>query len=361
MELVNTTALPAQLKVSEISNDASGQSIRLGSLVAKATFDVKPSGGLSLADDPLPILEMEVPTELGIMPRDFALPRPEVLEVMVLAAAYAPRGRPVREMTAVLQFGDQLRELSVTGDRTWVKAEEGWAMTEPDPFMRMPLSWSRAFGGSAEIWIDATSPLEVQHPYNSDGRGFDPTAYTDGVEKTFGCPEGFPRIVYDWAAPNVEHPARRVSARTDQPEPCCWAPMPLTLGLRIKPTGDAVAAEADATGGAPDPLERMKRASEGESTFWFAHPDLRLPIPDKGTPIQLSGCHPEGDWRFQWPDLRVVADYVLGDRTGMRPLTAQAALLLPDQGRVAITYRCWFRFIPDSPETERSIRLRIAE
>jgi len=361
MELVNTTALPAMLKISEISSDAEGRSIRLGSLVAKATFEVKPSGALDLVDDPLPILEMEVPTELGIMPRDIAVPRPEGLEVMVLAAAYAPRAQPVREMTAVLRFGDLQRELSVTGDRTWVQTEEGWAMTEPLPFVRMPLSWSRAFGGTAEVWIDASSPLEVRHPYNADGRGFDPTPHASGVERAFGCPEGFPRIDYDWAAPNVEHPAHRVRARADQPEPCCWAPMPIALGLRAKPMSDAIGAGTDPKSSAADRFEQAKRASGVGNALWFAHPDLRLLVANPGTLVQLTGCRPEGDWRFAWPDLRVAADYVLGDRSGVRPLTAQAALLLPDEGRVAITYRCWFRFITDSPDTERSIRLRIAD
>lgn len=359
MDLVNTTALPADLKISEIESDQGG-SIRLGSLVAKATFEVGPSGGLRLSDDPLPIFETEVPTEFGIMPRDIAPPRPEVLELMVLAAAYAPNAQPVGEMTALLRVGEQRSELSVTGDRTWVQTEAGWAMTEPVPFVRMPLSWNRTFGGNAEIWIDAKSPLEVRHPYNGDGRGFDPTPYATGVERALGCPAGFPRIVYDWAAPNVEHPGRRVHARGDQPEPHCWAPMPLALALRMKPAGDDAADPHIASTDPAGCCEPAASSSEAESMVWFAHPDLRVPVPDAGTSVCLSGCHPDGDWRFAWPDLRVVADYVLGQRTGKRPLVAQSALLLPEEGRVAITYRCWFRLRLDSSVVERSLRLRIA-
>ena len=128
-----------------------------------------------------------------------------------------------------------------------------------------------------------------------------------------------------------------------------------------KPMSDAIGAGTDPKSSAADRFEQAKRASGVGNALWFAHPDLRLLVANPGTLVQLTGCRPEGDWRFAWPDLRVAADYVLGDRSGLRPLTAQAALLLPDEGRVAITYRCWFRFITDSPDTERSIRLRIAD
>ena len=69
-------------------------------------------------------------------------------DVLVNGHAYAPEGKPVKEMLVSLEIGRTKKEVRVVGDRRWERGLFGLKASSPMPFVKMPLVYERAFGGS---------------------------------------------------------------------------------------------------------------------------------------------------------------------------------------------------------------------
>ncbi|WP_369930332.1 DUF2169 domain-containing protein [Xanthomonas sp. NCPPB 2632] len=83
-------------------------------------------------------------------------------EVLLAGSAYAANGMATTEQTVRLQLGPVDKRLRVFGDRQWSYGLlPFFKVTAPAPFERMPLDWSRAYGGPG-------------HPGNPTGRGYVP-------------------------------------------------------------------------------------------------------------------------------------------------------------------------------------------
>ncbi len=165
-------------------------------VVVKATFDLHPEGYCSVADEQLPTQgpahHDDEPTASLVRDSDFALFKPRA-ECFAVGSAY-PVGGAASSCRASFGVGPVERGLLVFGDRTW---DALGGMSEPAPFLSMPLRWERAFGGP-------------DHPVNPAGRGV-------GAIET---PHGRLR-----ALPNLEDPAHRVDAPDDRTPPTCFAPI----------------------------------------------------------------------------------------------------------------------------------------
>ncbi len=347
MELINRTPLAARIDVAYLE----GFEYRVGMIVAKATFSFDGHGNVSMeTGDPYPIFLADKKTELGLLPRDDFPRTDNAFEVILLGAAYSPRGNPVESMRVSLQVGREKRELMVFGNREWVSAGENKVISAPQPFERLPLTYENAFGGTCEILIDRDSPVEVSNPFNKLGKGMDPESLAKELAEMLSVPEGYP--VYDTRRqlPNIEDPNNLITGWTDNPEPKCWATVPLDSALQA--TRSVVTPEEGAG------IEFSMEVREG--VFHRAHPDWVIEIPPAGTEVRLKGLSPEGDILFKLPEVRVYADYILGERTGKRELAPQMLVLLPDEKRFYMVFRHVFPFVPE-PEKERSMRLRIEE
>ena len=77
---------------------------------------------------------------------DAGMPK-EHAEVLVAGDVCAPAGRPARGLVAKLELGPIRKRLAVFGQRWWRHGPDGPLMTRPEPFERIPLDWSNAFGG----------------------------------------------------------------------------------------------------------------------------------------------------------------------------------------------------------------------
>ena len=76
MELVNHSPVAAQIRVSSVEHTDA----RYGLVIAKATFVVGDDGTATLdTQNPCPILELDEPTPLGLMPADI-VPRRDPAE-----------------------------------------------------------------------------------------------------------------------------------------------------------------------------------------------------------------------------------------------------------------------------------------
>jgi hypothetical protein len=348
MQLVNQTPVPARLLVTPMD----GQPHRFGMIVAKATYRFDAAGPLDLvADDPVPLFEKDTPTELGLLPRDDLPRRGPQFEVILLGKAHAPGGKPAEKMTVGLTVGAERRELLVHGDRVWETKVLGRQIGPPVPFTTMPLTWARAYGGAAEVQIDRDAPVEVTDPMNRYGRGFNVQPLAENLRAMFTPPRGYPQYDPVRPLPNVEAVASPIGRWEDAPRPACWATVPMDIGLQAERS----------VGGPPEGSDDFTQVRMKPGMFLRAHPDWVLAgPPPAGAAITLEGLTPAGRRTVPLPRLRVVADWVIGDRRGATALEPQMLVLLPEQERLYLLYRHLFDLFPQA-DRERSARLRLEE
>jgi len=346
MQLVNQTAVPCKVQVSPLD----GTPHRFGFLTAKATFFTNDAGLVELdTQRPYPLFEKDVDSELGLLPADIVPRRDHAFEVIVLGSAHG-RGR-VAQMIEVA-IGDWRRQLLVTGDRHWVRSGNQTVISPPARYEVLPLTWERAFGGAAPCWLDSESVMDLEHPMNKYGRGFDAEKLARDLGQAFKAPAGFPRLPPDHrrALPNLEDPAAPIRRWEDEPRPYCWATMPADIGARVQRAYDHM---RDTRGGLTE--QQML-----DMVFHRAHPDCVIATPPAGAPVTLKGMTPEGTWSFSLPPLRVLADYDLGIRTGTRELEPHMLVLLAAEKRFYIVYRHFFTLGRDAAR-QRSFRIRVDE
>jgi hypothetical protein len=170
MELINSTRMVAGYTM---GLEPTGRELLV--VVVKGTFSIptEPGAALKLQHEQVPlVMSDEFFGEPGVSaPRyevDFA-PRKQRCDILLNGSAHAPDGRPTNRVTVGLKVGAWSKAFSVVGNRTWYKAA-GVHATSPEPFMIMPISYDRAFGG-----VDLRHDNPAKHAAyraNPCGRGF---------------------------------------------------------------------------------------------------------------------------------------------------------------------------------------------
>ena len=122
-------------------------------VAVKCTFDISPDGSTEVAKDQPPVLR--VPEYFGEPGKssikyeaDLVLTK-VTTDVIVVGHAYAPNEQAVTSLDVGFRVGPVQKLLRVFGDRTWGAT----GLSDPLPFVKMPLVYERAFGG-----VDAKSP-----------------------------------------------------------------------------------------------------------------------------------------------------------------------------------------------------------
>jgi hypothetical protein len=126
-------------------------------VVVKATFAIHPDGGTEIAQeqtDPLLLPEYRgEPGQSSLMYEgDLVADKPGT-DILVNGTAYAPGGRPATEVQVALSFGDLRKTLIVRGDRVY---ERSGGTSRPEPFLKVPLVYERAYGGFDRTHPDPT-------------------------------------------------------------------------------------------------------------------------------------------------------------------------------------------------------------
>ncbi|MEZ4296538.1 MAG: DUF2169 domain-containing protein [Polyangiaceae bacterium] len=140
--------------------------------------------------------------ENGAVDDGFAKARAELL---VCGSFFAPGGRPVTASFVRVRLGGIDKRVAVVGDREWQKD----VPTAPEPFVTMPISWNKAFGGAGF----------ARNPY---GKGASPI-------------EGSGRRVHP--LPNIERYGEMMRSPGEQPEPAGLGPRDVTFAQRRARTG----------------------------------------------------------------------------------------------------------------------------
>jgi uncharacterized protein YjbI with pentapeptide repeats len=149
---------------------------------------------------------LQWPAVLACLPDD--QPLDEVMpkacgEVLLCGHAHAPEGKPVKEMEVRLSCAGVDKRLRVVGDRQWHYGLIPWyQVTKPQPFVSMPLGYTRAFGGP-------------RHTGNLVGRG-----YTGNpLAGLFGDNRGL--------LPNLDYPDAPLTRHWRRRPPAAFGPIDL--------------------------------------------------------------------------------------------------------------------------------------
>ncbi len=191
--------------------------------IVKATFEVPaPSGGVAelapearqrkvrLADVPW---DDKKPASVAY-PADLCLRKPGT-DVVVVAIAYAPGGRPAPAFDTFAQVGPLRKAVRVYGLRVWEVGGAG--ISPPRPIAQLEMKYDYAWGGT-----DASDPKKlVEEARNPIGMGLarDPAALTDQP------------------APHFEDPAFPIVDRRTAPPPACMGPIGRSWEPRRRFTG----------------------------------------------------------------------------------------------------------------------------
>ena len=345
MQCENTTPTAAYVHVANPDDTD-----RVMTVSVKATFFVNDDGRVELdRKDPLPIEIADRETDFGVFPQDIMPTKGSVFEVFCLGQAHAPGQNPVQQMDVEMTVGETSQRLRVSGDRHWTSIEEDPRISEPEPFSTMPILWENAFGGTSEVWIDRESAVDIRHPLNPFGKGFDPRPQAG--ELKIGLPEGYPIFPTELPLPNIESPDELVTAPLDQPMPRCFAPIPLMSPLHMK---QFVEFPNSLDEGEILPQVDRNRVNSRAASEW------RLPIPNARTRVSLLGMTSDGELSFELPEVRFLIDYIFGEKEGTTELIPQRLMLLPEERRFYLLFKDFFSF-SFIEEMERCIRVRMEE
>ena len=140
-------------------------------------------------------------------------------DIWICGDACAPQGRPVTEMHVGITVGSCDVNLRVYGDRAWERAAaDGARPSSPQPFVKMPLLWERAFGGVA---ASSTEEHPVYEPRNPIGCGLE-----SDVDAAIGK-----------AVPNLEDPRHLLQRIADRPRPMGVGPIARHWQPRVSRAG----------------------------------------------------------------------------------------------------------------------------
>ncbi len=192
-------------------------------VAVKGTFLIEADGTLRLAEEQEEVRLAQVfrgdPAETSLLYDSDLVHKKSATDVLVHGHAYAPRGRPATQVDVTLKLGPIHKTLRVIGDRYWRNSALGLRMTPPEPFLKIPLTYERAYGGTDQI-----SENPKHHDWerlNPVGRGF--------ATRT--------EHLIDTPMANVEAPKRPIRSSMSRPPPAGFGPIAGHWSPRVELAG----------------------------------------------------------------------------------------------------------------------------
>lgn len=231
------------------------------------------------------------------------------VDLLVFGCARAPEGRAVTEMEVTVETEGLRHRVRVVGDRVWERGVGRLVPGEPAPFVEMPLTLARAYGG-VSVWDELPFPA----PDNPHGRGF----YWD-VAEALGRP-----------LPNLEAPDRPITRWDDRPPP---------VGVALCPAASSVRALRGAR------FDDDGQLREFRPMFYnCAFPGMIAASVKPGQRVRITGVRAHGPLTLCVPPTPFRAHFDFGDRhIEVEPAIDELGVEC-DAHRVFITYRHPFRY-----------------
>lgn len=302
--------------------DQNGAEIWL--VAIKGTFVIKPDGGLELAEEQASI--ERAPKYRGEPGKSSLLSESDLeqtkltTDIVLHGSAYAPGDKPVPQVDVTLRVGDVNKTLRVFGDRTWRNGVLGVSMTEPIPFVTLPITYERAFGG-----IDQKSADPKKH----SGERRNPVGTGFAVEAEH---------LVDQKLPNVEDPRRLIGSWKHRPKPAGFGPIARDWSPRVELAGTYDEKwEKDRL-----PLPPVDFS---ERFFQCAPEDQQAPQYLKGgEPVELQNLTLGGLLRFHLPRIALGFEtFFSRGGTERHRSRLHTVILEPDAPRVVIVWHTQLR------------------
>jgi len=288
--------------------------------VVKGTFTL--GSRLTLADEQVPVVLADQhhadPAGSSIKVASDVCLGKQHTDVVLLGSACAPAERPVWHMDVSLAVGSVRKAVRVFGDRVWDARTGVATIAHLTPFVRMPLTWERAYGG-----MDETEQGPAGHPRNPVGTGF---RARGGTKPIAGTP-----------VPNVEDPAALITSPADAPAPAGFA--------AVAPHWEPRRSYA----GTYDDAWQAERAPYlpkdfDPRFFQLAPPGLVAAGHLQGDEtVELRGLTPNGLLHFALPLLGIRVVYRLDASTQERAGVLDTVVVEPDTGRLVMVWRAALR------------------
>jgi len=203
-------------------------------------------------------------------------------DLIINGTAISPNQVPTPAIAVAAQIGDRNISMHVYGERVWNHGQ----VTRPEPFMRLPLTWENAYGGS-EL-VEGEEESFACNPY---GKGWMP----DGseVEAFNGKP-----------LPNIEWPDQLIYSTKQQPSPAGFAASSPHMPSRAQYTGTYDAAWQQ--------QQAPFLPSDFNSAFFNAAvPAFQLPSEQLlGQPLRLLNLNATSDITINLPTMGVSGEAI---------------------------------------------------
>lgn len=318
MELINSTRMLAGYTM---GIEPSGKEFLV--VVIKGTFRIPTEQGKALAlhEEQVPLVMSDVfYGEAGLSaPKyevDFAL-RKLRCDILLNASAYAPGGRPTTRVEVAAQVGIWSKSFAVVGDRVWESAGAGIGTSSPVPFLKMPITYDCAFGGTDNVHEDPN--YHAAFMANPSGRGF----HSQMIKKW----------IHGTPLPNTEEIGRPINWVNGDYKPMSFGAIGRHWAARAPYAGtyDQVWLDQHFPFLPPD---------FDDQYYQSAPLDQQLSMPLAEQQVRLINLTPGGDCTFVLPHLEapIVVFPKKGEREDLSAF-ADTVVIEPDEQRVTMTWR----------------------
>jgi hypothetical protein len=287
-------------------------------VVVKATYDLKSE--IRIAEVQQPIVTEDVywgePGKSSLKyPSEVCAEKPGT-DVILIGEACAPADKPVSELFVGLSVAGRHRVLQVFGDRYWKNGMMSFKPSAPQPFVRMPIVYERAYGGMHVI-DEATGNI-LAEARNPVGRGF----WGKRSDKE----------IVNISVPNIEDPGCLMTSLSDKPAPAGYGAIASSWQPRASYAGTCDEAwQKKRAPLMPDDLDLRY--------FYTAHPDLIFSNRLKGgETFILANLSPRGKQKFELPANEPKVEVNITDRFITAKVLLDTVLLEPSAERFSMVW-----------------------
>jgi len=288
----------------------------------KGTFTIPANGGEpQLAEEQVPLIEADTFSgEPGLSAPVYESDYPPVkprCDVLLNASAYAPGGKPARKVVISLKIGPISKSFQVVGDRTWKNGILSVNSTSPKPFVKMPISYDRAFGG-----VDTNHKDPKKHSayfLNPIGVGYH-------VHLNSKFVDGRP-------LPNTEEAGNPIKKPNGTYRPMSCGPIGRGWQPRVRFAGTYDQNWLDN-------IFPFLPPDFDEQYYQAAPSDQQMPYPKGGEAVILTNLSPQGRTIFRLPRIPLLVWFFMKNGEEKEAQAVIDSIVIePDLGRFMVSWR----------------------
>ncbi len=301
--------------------DANGAMVWV--VVVKATFMINSDGSTVAAVQQTevcvkPVYRGEPESSSLVYDIDFVHTKPST-DIILNGHAYAPNGKPAFEIDATMQVAGVTKTVRAIGDRIWEKSVAGLKTSHPQPFMKLPIVYERAYGGIDELSVGGPNPaFERRNPVG--------IGYAKNPDRLVGKP-----------VPNIENPESLLSGTRLKAQPTGFG----AIGRHWVPRVEWAGTYDEKW--EKERLPLLPRDFD-ERFYQCAPPDQQTAQYLKGgEPVGLLNLTPEGPLRFNLPRIWLSFRTRIASETIDHHANLHTVILEPDVPQVIMV---WHASVP---------------